>query len=72
MITTKKITSNNKIIVCPYLGTNGNLNPAKITDNRTFWRTFKPYLSNNAIANEKIVLLENQEFLQMIVLLQQF
>ena len=63
MITTKKIMSNNKIIVCPYLGkqkrTNGNLNPEKITDNRTFWRTFKPYLCNNAIANEKIVLLEN-------------
>ena len=55
--------SNNKIIVCPYLGkqkrTNGNLNPEKITDNRTFWRTFKPYLCNNAIANEKTVLLEN-------------
>ena len=32
-------------------------------DNRTFWRTVKPFLSNNSVENEKIILVEKKEIL---------
>ena len=36
----------------------GNLDPRKVADNRTFWRTVKPSLSNKSVENEKIILVE--------------
>ena len=41
----------------------GNLDPRKIADNRTFWRTVKPFLSNKSVENEKIILVEKKEIL---------
>ena len=41
----------------------GNLDPRKIADNRTFWRTVKPFLSNKSVENEKIILVEKEEIL---------
>ena len=40
----------------------GKLNPKKIKDNRTFWRTVELFLFIKSIINEKITLLENDEF----------
>ena len=37
------------------------LDPKKAADNKTFWRTVKPFLSNKSIENEKIILLEKEE-----------
>ena len=39
----------------------GNLDSKKVTDNRTFWRTVKPFLSNKYIENEKLILVEKEE-----------
>ena len=41
----------------------GNLDPRKVVDNRTFWRTVKPFLSNKSLENEKIILVEKEEIL---------
>ena len=38
----------------------GNLDPRKVADNRTFWRTVKPFLSNKSVENEKIILVEKE------------
>ena len=37
--------------------------PRKVADNRTFWRTVKPFLSNKSVENEKIILVEKEEIL---------
>ena len=37
--------------------------PRKAADNRTFWRTVKPFLSNKSVENEKIILVEKEEIL---------
>ena len=39
----------------------GNLDPRKVADNRTFWRTVKPFLSNKSVENENIILVEKEE-----------
>ena len=41
----------------------GNLGPRKAADNRTFWRTVKPFLFNRSVENEKIILVEKEEIL---------
>ena len=41
----------------------GNLDSRKIKDNRTFWRTVKPFLSNKSVENVKIILVEKEEIL---------
>ena len=41
----------------------GNLDPRKVADNRIFWRTVKPFLSNKSVENEKIILVEKEEIL---------
>ena len=41
----------------------GNLDPRKVVDNRTFWRTVKTFLSNESVENEKIILVEKEEIL---------
>ena len=38
----------------------GKLDPRKVADNRTFWRTVKPFLSNKSVENEKIILVEKE------------
>ena len=32
-----------------------------VTDNRTFWKTVKPYLSNKVLKTEKLTLIENEK-----------
>ena len=64
---TRKTTSNKEIIVFLLRRTKkgycGNLDPKKVADNRIFWRTVKPFLSNKSIENEKIILVEKEEIL---------
>ena len=42
-----------------------NLDPQKVPDNRTFWRTVKPFLCNKSVENEKKknILVEKEEIL---------
>ena len=48
------------------------LNETNITDNKFFSKTRKPILSNESITNERIILLENENFFRMIIKLQKF
>ena len=32
----------------------GSFDPRKVADNRTFWRTAKPFLSDKSVENEKL------------------
>ena len=40
-----------------------NLNEKKITDNRKFWQTVKPFLSEKNKSREKITLVKNEEII---------
>ena len=54
---TRKTTSDKEIIVSLLRRTKKeyykNLDPQKVPDNRTFWRTVKPFLCNKSVENEK-------------------
>ena len=39
----------------------GNLNEKNVTDNKTFWKTVKPFLSNKITKHSKITLAENNK-----------
>ena len=41
----------------------GNLNEKKITDNKTFWKTIKPFLSDQVTSTQKITLIEKEEII---------
>ena len=41
-----------------------NLNEKKITDNKTFWKAVKPFLSNKTPSNEKITLTEKDKIIK--------
>ena len=41
----------------------GNLNEKDITDNKKFWKTVKPFLSDKSINSDKIHLNENGELI---------
>ena len=38
-----------------------NLDIKKVTDNRTFWKTIKPFLSDKIVLSERITLIDNGE-----------
>ena len=40
-----------------------NLNPKKIADNKKFWKTVKPFLSEKGCIKEKITLIENEKII---------
>ena len=40
-----------------------NLNPGCLRDNKLFWKTMKPFFSEKSIITNKIVLVENENFL---------
>ena len=40
-----------------------NLDEKLITDNKKFWKTVKPFLSDKSMSNEKITLIENEEII---------
>ena len=40
-----------------------NLNKKNVTDNRKFWKTVKPVLSNKFVNNEKITLVDNEKII---------
>ena len=40
-----------------------NLNEKNVTDNKKFWKTVKPLLSNKSVSREKINLTENEKML---------
>ena len=41
-----------------------NLNEKKITDNKTFWKTVKPFLSDKTPSDEKITLIEKDKIIK--------
>ena len=41
-----------------------NLNKKKITDNKTFWKTVKPFLSDKTPSDEKITLIEKNKIIK--------
>ena len=41
-----------------------NLNEKKITDNKTFWKTVKPFLSDKTPSDEKITLTEKDKIIK--------
>ena len=41
-----------------------NLNEKKITDNKTFWKTVKPFLSDKTPSDEKITLIERDKIVK--------
>ena len=41
----------------------GNLNGKKISDNKTFWKTIKPFLSDKITSNLKVTLIEKAEMI---------
>ena len=40
-----------------------NLNEKKISDNKTFWKTIKPFLSDKITSTQKIKLIEKEEII---------
>ena len=38
-----------------------NLYIKKVTDIKTFWKTIKPFLSDEIVSNERIALIDNSE-----------
>ena len=42
---------------------NWNLNEKDITDNKKFWETVKPFLSDKSINSDKVHLIENGELI---------
>ena len=41
-----------------------NLDEKKVTDNKTFWKTIKPFLSNKIMSREKVTLTEEDEIVE--------
>ena len=39
----------------------GNLDDKKIVENKTFWKTIKPYFTDKGINHDNITLVENEE-----------
>ena len=39
----------------------GNSDIKKVTDNKTFWKTVKPFLSDKIVSTERITLIDNGE-----------
>ena len=42
----------------------GNIDEKKVCDNKKFWGVVKPLLSNKAVSNEKIALIENNNIIE--------
>ena len=40
-----------------------NLNHKQVTDNKNFWKTFKPFFTDKGVNNEKVTVIENGETL---------
>ena len=41
-----------------------NLDEKKVTDNKTFWKTIKPFLSDKIVSREKVTLIEEDEIVE--------
>ena len=41
-----------------------NLDEKNVTDNKTFWKTIKPFLSDKVVSREKITLIEEDEIVE--------
>ena len=62
------LISNNATIVYPFCGKlkkdhYANLNEKDVADNKRFWRTVKPLLSDKVKSSEKITLVEGEEII---------
>ena len=40
-----------------------SLNEKDVSDNKTFWKTVKPFLSDKIVSKEQILLVENDEII---------
>ena len=40
-----------------------SLNEKDVSDNKTFWKTVKPFLSDKIVSKEQILLVENEEII---------
>ena len=43
-----------------------NLYEKKVTDNKTFWETVKPFLSDKIVSGEKVILIEEDEIVESV------
>ena len=41
-----------------------NLDEKKVTDDKTFWKTIKPFLSNETVSRERVTLIEEDEIVE--------
>ena len=41
-----------------------NLDEKKVTDNKTFWKTSKLFLSDKIVSREKLILIEDDEIVE--------
>ena len=41
-----------------------NLDEKKFTDNKTFWKTIKPFFSNKIVSRQKVTLIEEDEIVE--------
>ena len=41
-----------------------NLDEKKVTDNKTFWKTLKPFLSDKIVSKEELTLIEDNEIVE--------
>ena len=42
----------------------GNINPCSVSDNKTFWKTVKPFFSDKPIATDNITIVDNNEIIE--------
>ena len=43
-----------------------NLGEKKVTDNKTFWETIEPFLSDKVVSGEKVTLIEDDEIVESV------
>ena len=43
-----------------------NLGEKKVTDNKTFWETIEPFLSDKVVSGEKVNLIEDDEIVESV------
>ena len=70
MITLKERFQNKGTTVCLFLENPRSCiililtKKKKVTDNKTFWKTIKPFLSNKIVSREKLALIEEDQIVE--------
>ena len=71
MITIKESFQNKRTTVCLLLENQkklyySNLDEKNVTDNKTFWETIEPFLSDKIVSGEKVTLIEDDEIVESV------